>query len=83
MLNLNHDDIARRAYELYEARGREDGHDQDDWLQAERDLSSIDDAIDRRISIEKVLGHESSSPRTSSPIAAVVGTTGRASHEAV
>ena len=31
-------DIARRAYELYLARGCEDGHDVDDWLQAERDL---------------------------------------------
>jgi hypothetical protein len=32
------DDIARRAYELYERRGREDGRDRDDWLQAEREL---------------------------------------------
>jgi len=31
-------DIARRAYELYEKRGREHGHHLDDWLQAERDL---------------------------------------------
>jgi outer membrane protein TolC len=31
-------DIARRAYELYEKRGRAHGHDIDDWLQAERDL---------------------------------------------
>jgi hypothetical protein len=31
-------DIARRAYELYEKRGREHGHDLDDWLQAEREL---------------------------------------------
>jgi hypothetical protein len=29
------DDIQRRAYELYELRGRSDGHDWDDWLQAE------------------------------------------------
>jgi hypothetical protein len=27
--------IRRRAYELYEARGHKDGHDLDDWLQAE------------------------------------------------
>lgn len=33
-------DIARRAYELYEQRGRDHGHDLDDWLQAERDLRS-------------------------------------------
>ena len=31
-------DIARRAYELYCDRGREDGHDIDDWLNAEREL---------------------------------------------
>jgi len=30
--------IARRAYELYEARGREDGHDVDDWLRAEAEI---------------------------------------------
>jgi len=34
-------DIARRAYELYEARGREHGHDLDDWLQAERELQDV------------------------------------------
>jgi Protein of unknown function (DUF2934) len=31
-------DVARRAYDLYLARGREHGHDVDDWLQAEREL---------------------------------------------
>ena len=31
-------DVARRAYALYLARGREDGHDVDDWMQAEREL---------------------------------------------
>jgi hypothetical protein len=34
---LDHD-IARRAYELYCERGWQDGHDIDDWLQAEREL---------------------------------------------
>lgn len=32
--------IARRAYELYELRGRQDGHDQDDWYEAERELKA-------------------------------------------
>jgi hypothetical protein len=32
------EDIARRAYHLYEERGARHGHDQDDWLQAEREL---------------------------------------------
>jgi hypothetical protein len=36
--NLGREDVERRAYELYEQRGREDGHDWDDWLAAERDL---------------------------------------------
>jgi len=30
--------ISRRAFELYELRGREDGHDLNDWLQAESEL---------------------------------------------
>ena len=32
--------IRRRAYELYEARGHEDGHDLEDWLQAEAEITS-------------------------------------------
>jgi hypothetical protein len=31
-------DVHRRAYDLYLARGCEDGHDLEDWLQAEREL---------------------------------------------
>jgi len=30
--------VRARAYELYELRGREDGHDLDDWLLAELQL---------------------------------------------
>ncbi|MGB8769809.1 MAG: Hsp20 family protein [Candidatus Korobacteraceae bacterium] len=30
--------IERRAYELFERRGRQDGHDLEDWLRAESDL---------------------------------------------
>jgi len=33
------DEIARLAYELYDLRGRRDGHDVDDWLSAERELA--------------------------------------------
>ena len=32
------DEIAQRAYELYLARGGGDGSEQQDWLQAEREL---------------------------------------------
>jgi hypothetical protein len=35
---VSDDRIARRAYELYLTRGGQDGHDIDDWLQAEREL---------------------------------------------
>lgn len=35
-----HDRIRQRAYELYEERGRGQGHDLDDWLKAEGELSS-------------------------------------------
>jgi hypothetical protein len=31
--------IRRRAYELYEERGRYDGHDVEDWLQAESEMT--------------------------------------------
>ena len=31
-------EVARRAYELYESRGGEHGHDWDDWLQAEHEV---------------------------------------------
>ena len=30
------EEVARVAYALYERRGRVDGHDLDDWLEAER-----------------------------------------------
>jgi len=33
----NHDEIARRAYELFEERGREPGHEWEDWFRAERE----------------------------------------------
>jgi hypothetical protein len=31
--------IRRRAYELYEARSREDGHDLEDWFRAESEIT--------------------------------------------
>jgi hypothetical protein len=38
MTDVAHDHIAHRAYELYEERGREHGHDIDDWLKAEHEI---------------------------------------------
>jgi hypothetical protein len=34
------EEIRRRAYELYEERGCEDGHDLDDWLRAEAEITA-------------------------------------------
>jgi hypothetical protein len=33
------DRIRQRAHEVYEGRGREDGHDLDDWLIAESEVT--------------------------------------------
>jgi hypothetical protein len=33
------DQIRLRAYELYEERGRQDGHDEEDWLRAKEELT--------------------------------------------
>ena len=32
------EEIRRRAYEFYEQRGRESGHELEDWLRAEEEL---------------------------------------------
>jgi hypothetical protein len=32
--------IARRAYEIYEERGRQDGQELEDWLRAEQEVKS-------------------------------------------
>lgn len=31
--------VARRAYERFQTRGAEHGHDQEDWFEAEREVS--------------------------------------------
>ena len=37
----NDETIARRAHELFQQRGGLHGHDLDDWLEAERQISSL------------------------------------------
>ena len=32
--------IKKRAYELYQERGMEDGHDMEDWLRAEEEVTT-------------------------------------------
>jgi hypothetical protein len=36
---VDRDAIARRAYEIFQARGGEHGYEIEDWLQAERELT--------------------------------------------
>jgi len=33
------DQVRERAYELYEERGRQDGHDEEDWLSAKKEIT--------------------------------------------
>ncbi|XXF79843.1 DUF2934 domain-containing protein [Myxococcaceae bacterium GXIMD 01537] len=35
---LSHEEIARRAYDIFVARGGQHGNHEEDWLQAEREL---------------------------------------------
>lgn len=35
----NQEAVARRAYELYQARGGEPGHELEDWLSAEQEVT--------------------------------------------
>ena len=37
---ITKDDVAQRAYELFLARGRAEGRDIEDWLEAERQLEA-------------------------------------------
>lgn len=32
------EEVRKRAYELFQARGGEEGHELEDWLQAEREV---------------------------------------------
>jgi hypothetical protein len=38
---MTHADIARRAYDLFLARGCKHGYDVEDWLRAERELTDV------------------------------------------
>ena len=43
------DEIARRAYELYEARGFVDGFDVEDWLQAEQEIVGLSKPVGKAV----------------------------------
>lgn len=38
---VRHEDIARRAFQIFERRGRQHGHDADDWFRAEREAREM------------------------------------------
>jgi hypothetical protein len=38
-LSPTHDEVAELAYCFYEERGREEGHQLEDWLRAEQELT--------------------------------------------
>ena len=38
-ITTHEEKVRARAYELYEVRGRTDGHAEEDWLQAEREVA--------------------------------------------
>ena len=38
-ITISHEELEKRAYELYLQRGAEHGHDQEDWLMAEAQLA--------------------------------------------
>jgi hypothetical protein len=42
------DIIRERAYEFYEGRGREPGHDEQDWLRAEKEFLTQEQALKSR-----------------------------------
>ena len=47
--------IEKLAYELYQRRGRQDGHDRQDWLEAER-LTLSESAATRQDSLDRLSG---------------------------
>ena len=62
--------IARRAYELFEARGYEHGHDWEDWFRAESELLrpvsvTMSESEDRTSVRANVLGFEASELKVS------------------
>jgi DUF2934 family protein len=54
----NDEAIAKRAYELYLQRGSVPGHELDDWLEAEAELSAT--ATDQQAPVQPVVRRRSS-----------------------
>jgi hypothetical protein len=65
----NRDEIEKKAYELYERRGCEDGHADEDWFAAERELNEqgADDAKSRsriKTAVSQAMQQRSQSARS-------------------
>jgi hypothetical protein len=45
--NVPAEQIARRAYQIYEERGGNPGSDVDDWLEAERQLNQRNQTVEK------------------------------------
>jgi len=52
--NTTHEGVRARAYELYEVRGRMDGHAEEDWLQAESEVAGNSERKAVRASSSKI-----------------------------
>ena len=48
------ENVRARAYELYEVRGRTDGHAEEDWLQAEGEVAGSNERKAVRASTSKI-----------------------------
>ena len=51
----NEENVRARAYELYEVRGRIDGHAEEDWLQAEGEVAGSNERKAVRTSTSRSL----------------------------
>ena len=59
--------IAKRAYELYLQRGSVSGHELDDWLEAEAELSSAAAAASREAPVQPVVRRRTARSETQPP----------------
>lgn len=58
------EEIEVRAYEIYEQRGREDGHAEEHWLAAEEELSSEPAATETGSRIKAAVAQAMQKPAT-------------------
>jgi hypothetical protein len=52
-ITTDEENVRARAYELYEVRGRVDGHADEDWLQAEGEVAGSNERKPVRASTSK------------------------------